>query len=259
MPIFNPHNLGVTENCNIALNNCHGEYLALFAGDDIMLPGKISKQVSFMEANPDCVLCYHPVEIFDSGSGKTLFVTNQHRREDVNSTEDLLLKGGIPGGCSIMIRRSALPLGGYDPRLKTVSDWLFFLEVSMKGKVCKIDEVLARYRKHAGGASNQTYALLAESLHALDIFEQKQIGVTSLSPVILRAKARYIAGEAFRQIIIDPQLAITLAANALLYERNTKYMVLYIIAYANKSLPGVNKLLRYCIKRFKYLFKRLVG
>ena len=173
--IFNQQNLGVTANCNKALEHCTGEYVSLFAGDDLMLPGKLSRQVELMENDPECVLCYHPVEIFDSDSGKTFFITNQHQREDVYSTEDLLLKGGIPGGCSIMVRRNAIPTGGYDQRLKTVSDWLFFLEISLKGRLRKVDEVLGRYRKHDGGASRLTYSLLAESLYALDLFEQKNL------------------------------------------------------------------------------------
>jgi glycosyltransferase involved in cell wall biosynthesis len=258
--VINTVNLGVTLNCNKALGLCEGDYISLFAGDDLMLPGKISKQVAVMDGAPDIVLSYHPVEIFDSDTDKTIFTTNQHAREDVYSTEDLLLKGGIPGGCSIMIRRDALPEGLYDARLKTVSDWLFFLEISMAGRLYKIDEVLARYRKHAGGASMQTYGLLEESLLALDYFVEKFDQRPHLKALVARAKARYIAGESFRQLNLDPALALSLASRALGYSpRGLTYIALYALAWANRYVPGGNALIRLSGGRLKYLIKRVMG
>lgn len=257
--IFNQQNLGVTANCNKALEHCTGEYVSLFAGDDLMLPGKLSRQIELMESDPECVLCYHPVEIFDSDSGKTFFVTNQYRREDVYSTEDLLLKGGIPGGCSIMVRRNAIPEKGYDERLKTVSDWLFFLEISLKGRLRKVDEVLGRYRKHDGGASRLTYSLLAESLYALDLFEQKGSVNSELSLLIRQAKARYLAGEVFRQMPNDPETALKLARDALVFQKGLKYFVLYLVSWINCFAPGGRFMISKLAVRFKYLLKRIVG
>ncbi|CAM4013451.1 putative glycosyltransferase EpsE [Pseudomonas reidholzensis] len=257
--IYNQTNLGVTRNCNLALSHCTGTYISLFAGDDIMLPGKLSRQVALMESDPECVLCYHPVEIFDSATDKTLFVTNQHPREDVYTCQDLLLKGGIPGGCSIVLRRSALPEGGYDSRLKTVSDWLFFLEISLKGRLRKLDAVLARYRKHAGGASRQTYELLAESLFALDLFEQKHPERHDLQPFIRQAKARYVAGEAFRQLSTDPALALRLSRDVLGFQASGKYRLLQGVAWCNCHVPGARFVLAGVTTRLKYFLKRIAG
>lgn len=257
--ILNSSNLGVTSNCNLALSQCFGEYISLFAGDDIMLPGKLSKQVELMDKNPDCVLCYHPVEIFDSDTDKTFFITNQSYREDVFSTEDLLLKGGIPGGCSIMVRRNAIPINGYDTRLKTVSDWLFFLEISTQGKIKKIDEVLARYRKHSAGASQLAYSLLEESLYALDIFEEKYPSINRVSSYVRKAKARYIAGEVFRKLMNNPEIALILALDALKNNNNIKYISLYIVAFLNRYLIGVNFLIRTFLPRMKSFIKKFIA
>jgi len=260
LAICNEKNLGVTRNCNLALRHCDGTYVALFAGDDLMLPGKISAQVEMMTADKNIVLCYHPVEIFDSASGKTIFVTNQTNREDVYSYSDILLKGGIPGGCSIMVRKDAIPDGGYDERLRTVSDWLFFFEISLKGKITKINQVLGRYRKHGGGASQKTLQLLDESLQALDIASKKYSDVDGLQGLVDRGKARYIAGEAFRQLNGNPKFAYDLIKKSMEFDpKNRKYKILKIICWINLRVPAGHVIVGNFFVKAKYFIKRIGG
>ena len=257
---FNDRNLGVTKNCNQALSACSGEFIALFAGDDVMLPGKISKQITAMLREPSIVLSYHPVEIFDSESGKTLFVTNRTIRNDINSVEDILLKGGIPGGCSIMVRKNAIPAGGYDCRLNTVSDWLFQTEVLMSGHTVKINEILARYRKHAQGASQQTFSLLEESLASLDILLDKHPEKSELPVLVRKAKARYLAGEVVRQLTEDKALAFKLAKDAFSYDAaNLKYGLLVIVSWINNEMPGGSTLIGGLTRKLKLFFKKFLG
>ena len=59
-------NLGVTKNHTRGLLECSGDFITFQDGDDLFLPGKIKKQVAFMQANPDCTICSHDVDVFDS-------------------------------------------------------------------------------------------------------------------------------------------------------------------------------------------------
>ena len=70
-------NLGVTQNHNRGLLECRGDFIAFQDGDDLFLPGKIKKQVEFMLGHPDCTISSHDVDVFDSKTGKTLYLWSQ--------------------------------------------------------------------------------------------------------------------------------------------------------------------------------------
>ncbi len=247
--ILNKKNLGVTNNCNRALDSCDGTYIALFAGDDVMLPGKLSAQVALLEQHPDAALCYHPVEIFESKTNKILLVTDQNPKKNIRSYQDIMLKGGIPGGCSIVLRATAMPVSKYDKRLKTVSDWLFFIEVALSGSVVKLDKTYARYRKHENGLSQKTFELLDESLYALDLLVDKHPHNPLLPELVSKAKARYLAGEAFRQLTKSKTHALTLAKQGLkLQPSNILMMLLFSGAWINYWIPACGRVVNFALK-----------
>lgn len=200
---FNSTNLGITRNCNRALSLCSGELIAQFAGDDLFIPGKLAAQVKAFE-DPEVVLCYHPVEVWDEIANRVMYVTSLGKRSETNSAYDIIGKLGIPGPCSIMVRRSAIPAGGFDERLPTASDWLFAIEVALRGRVVKVDGVYARYRKHGNNIGNKIATYSSDFVRTLDILEERY----SDDPQLLRAcrlgRSRFAAGEAFRRFADDP-------------------------------------------------------
>jgi len=251
--VLNERNLGITGNSNAAFFACSGELIALLAGDDLFLPGKLSAQVEEFVKDPDVVLCYHPVEIFDSATNRTLYITNQNPGEDTHNALEIIMQAGIPGASSVMVRRSACPPGGFDVRLPSVSDWLFFIEVALRGKVVKVDRVLGRYRKHGKGASDRTLELLDETLMTLDLVLQKYPENKEMADACRIGKARYVAGEAYRQFSKNISLANELLAQATeLDPTNWKYRFLYKIS-KQRLLAEVAGVL---LQRTKYIIKR---
>ncbi len=57
-PVLRQHNLGLIRNYFDAISRCTGEYIAICAGDDYWLPGKIITQISYMDSHPDCAFTY---------------------------------------------------------------------------------------------------------------------------------------------------------------------------------------------------------
>jgi glycosyltransferase involved in cell wall biosynthesis len=136
---------------NRALAIARGELIAWLDGDDVMLAGKLERQVAALDADPAAAGCTHDAEIFDSDSGAAIGRFSQ-------------VMSGVPlrsGGIELwfdptyrmlpsatMIRAALCPPGGFDERLTYTNDWLFDIEVFRHGRCVAIDDVLVRYRRH---------------------------------------------------------------------------------------------------------------
>lgn len=250
--VMNDRNLGITGNSNAAFFASTGDLIARLDGDDVYLPGKISAQVHEFVIDPDVVLSYHPVEIFNSATNETLYVTNQNPAEDLGSALEIIKKIGIPGTSSVMMRRSACPRQGYDARLPIMSEWMFFIDVALKGKVRKVDRVLGRYRKHGKGATDRQIELLDQAMLTLDLVLQKYPDRRELVDACRIGKARYLAGEAYRQFSRDVTLAKQLLAQAVAIDpKCLKYKLLYQFAKYRPLASAIGPFL----SRLKYVIK----
>ena len=194
-------NLGVTKNHTRGLLECHGDFIAFQDGDDLFLPGKIKKQVEFMLKHPDCTISSHDVDVFDSETGRTLYLWSKRFGQREGGARELVRYGNYLSSVSVMVRRLHVPEYGYDDRVRIGSDWLLWLEVLSrgKGKIRYLDEVLARYRRHAGNLTNVSNWKYEDQLITLALVETKWPGL--LFPARMRrSEIQFMVGmSAFSQ------------------------------------------------------------
>ena len=238
LAIYNQKNLGITKNCNVALSRCDGEYIVLFAGDDVMLPGKISKQVAFMEANPQLAFSYHAVEIFQSETGEILNVTDQNPSARISNGADVITKMGIPGPMSIMLRRCCLPQSLFDENLSFVSDWMLQFQLSLRGEIGFLEGVWCRYRKYGVNNGKSLAAYEDEFLKVLDSIADEH---PEFNEVCNAGRSRYFIGRSFRES--DPLVKRKFIKAAYQYGRNPVYRVLEGLTYMpfSKSIFDIIK------------------
>lgn len=155
--ILEEKNVGMSGNCNRGLEATTGEFIAWLGGDDVMFPGKISRQVDLLSKRPDAAFCCHDAEVFDTRMGKVI-----GKYLDICPGKRGLREGGIELlfdplypiiASSVMFRSSFCPPQGMDVRLRGLGDWLFFVELVRHGKFLVINEPLVRYRRHATNIS----------------------------------------------------------------------------------------------------------
>lgn len=153
-------NRGITSNSNAAHYACSGEYIAWMGGDDLMLPTKISKQVAYMENNPDCTICYHDLDVFQSETGDSLYRFSEKSSPRNGDVRTSIKYGTFNGACSTMVRKSKTPDKGYNELVPVASDWLYWVEsLANGGTIDYIDEVLGRYRRHSKNVTRQSKSI----------------------------------------------------------------------------------------------------
>jgi len=141
-------NQGITKNSNLVHFACTGKYIAWMGGDDLMLPGKIRKQVEYMEKHLECTICYHNLEVFDSDSGKILYYFNEKNKYE-GDVRTAIKYGTFNGACSSMVRANKTPMQGFNTLVPVASDWLYWVEsLHNGGTINYINEVLGKYRRH---------------------------------------------------------------------------------------------------------------
>ncbi len=198
------------------LRNTRGQFVALLDGDDYWTsPQKLQKQVDFLEANPDCALCFHNVRVVEqnSSSESALFHTEPMRPR--YGIEDLL-NGNFMQTCSVVFRAglfSDFPPWFFKCRM---ADWPLHVLNAQHGWIGYLDEVMGVYRRHAGGlwSGQSRLQILADSLQAA-----KQIR-TCLTPA--QKKHLDAVTEAWLREMIDLHCAQgqdTAAARIVLFTR----------------------------------------
>ena len=143
----NTQNVGVGRNYFRAHTAATGEYVAHIDGDDIMLPGKLQRQVDVFESNPHCNLVIHRARYFSDDRSYECDTGAFPSKEPLifYSQAEQALWGTIAVHSAYMYRASALKTREYPADLM---EWYFAMEyLSSPGTTaCFINSVLVEYR-----------------------------------------------------------------------------------------------------------------
>jgi glycosyltransferase involved in cell wall biosynthesis len=169
-PIYHSPNGGMGRNLQACLAACQGEYLAPLEGDDYWTnPQKLQKQVDFLATHPQYSMCFHEVMVIDEEPYKVRGITSN---EDEYTFETLLAsKRTVPMTCSLLLRNRLAVLPEWLFRVPTMDYPLVILQAE-HGKLKRLPDVMAVYRKHAGGIwsavppdqNNQRYISMYQKL-----------------------------------------------------------------------------------------------
>lgn len=156
-------NSGVGFTLNRGLNEARGERIAIIEADDLMLPGRLEKQMAFMTENPECVLVGSQLQIIDP-DGRAMGL-REYPTSDRELRARMLLYDPF-GHPSLMFKRAeALACGGYTSRFWTGEDYDLVFRLAQRGKVANMPEPLTAYRFHPGSIKTRhTIRQLKETL-----------------------------------------------------------------------------------------------
>jgi glycosyltransferase involved in cell wall biosynthesis len=139
-------NLGMMPNFIFGLEQCSGKYIGVCEGDDYWTdPLKLQKQVDFLEANPDYVICYHKVKVLQNGILKEDTITQEV--PETTTIKDLA-KGNYIHTCSVVFKNNLFEKFPEYFLKSPVGDYFLHMLNARYGKIKFLDEYMGVYRLH---------------------------------------------------------------------------------------------------------------
>ena len=140
--IQNPRNLGRAGTDNAALSHVRGKFIAKMDGDDLCHPERLTRQVAFLESNPNVNVVGAWIQNF----GASTYLNRYPASPDVAQVLTLFtLPTGNP---AVMLRTSLFRDQGlaYDDALRQTEDYDFFARYVRELRVASLPEPLIQYR-----------------------------------------------------------------------------------------------------------------
>lgn len=144
-------NIGQAGTLNKGWQMAHGEVLSYLSADDSLLPGAVSKSVECLLERAERVLAYCDYYLMDEYSR----VVRKVSAPEVDY-HDMVVKIICPPGPGAFFRREGFERAGlWDPDLRQVPDYDYWIRLGLHGKFFRIKEPLAKFRIHE---NSQSYA-----------------------------------------------------------------------------------------------------
>lgn len=145
----NPQNMGISASRNKLIDMAQGEYLAIFDHDDISLPERLEKEVTYLDTHPKCgvVSCAKKNII----GGKVVV----YPENNTEITRQLFVSCCVIHSAS-MVRKSVLEANNirYEEEYSPAEDYAMYCRLVGKTEFHNLPEVLFHYRNFAGNTTH---------------------------------------------------------------------------------------------------------
>lgn len=174
--INNAVNSGIAISRNNLLDMVKGKYFITQDCDDNMLPGKIAKQVAYMEKHPECGLCgtwAYKVDVQTRPFGKIMHPIND---EDIRV--NLLFQNSMVQP-SVMVRSLFIDRYRYDSNFLVCEDYDYWERLAAISKLHNIPEFLVQYRIHNTNISKSKEQLLLDKTKEIKLRQLVRLNLSA--------------------------------------------------------------------------------
>ena len=150
--IINQKNLGLIASLNKGIDHANGAWIARIDADDIALPDRFTKQMSFLQENPDIQLLGGRYQLIDE-HGHLI------RESDPIFTSDFLIRwrmlffNSFVHSTVIFNRHAAIQCNGYNPQKLHTEDYGLWVQLMRNGLAANLPDVLIQLRRHTESIS----------------------------------------------------------------------------------------------------------
>ena len=154
--ILRKKNISAIYNLLDVYKNCKGRYISHLDGDDLMLPGKLRKQVEYFKNHASVSLVHHRCRAFDDQTKETMYRKKNTNKNSFDSVKHLVKQGNFIVHSSKMIDTLKFNRKEFIPsKFARGQDYYFNIVCVNNYNIGYIDQVLGEYRIHADGISQQ--------------------------------------------------------------------------------------------------------
>jgi teichuronic acid biosynthesis glycosyltransferase TuaG len=151
-PIRNSVNSGASKSRNVGIQAGLGEFLGFCDADDVWENEKLASQIELLRTNDRFDVAYCDALIIDENGAATGKRFSNAYPPPGNPSGDILhelLKRNFVNMQSVLLRRESLAGLRFDPEIKWVEDWWFWIQLSRRAAFLYSKECFARYRVHS--------------------------------------------------------------------------------------------------------------
>lgn len=143
------------------LDEASGEYVAMLSSDDVFLPGKLEKQVKFLDEHPEIYAVFGYARIIDEDGAdfndENHFYSSIFRQPN-RTRHEWLRHFFFHGNClchpsALICRKLYDEIGCYDERFHQLPDFDFWVRTCLRHDIHVLPEELIKFRVRAGEAN----------------------------------------------------------------------------------------------------------
>jgi hypothetical protein len=142
---------GYPDALNTGWNLARADHLAVLDGDDLAEPGRLERQLRFLEEHPEVGVVGGAL-LLVTADGRPFYIA-AYPEAPGDAADALRIRSPL-GHTAVMMRRAVLAkVGGYRSDFPLAEDYDLWLRISERHAIANVPDIVGRYRVHGANGS----------------------------------------------------------------------------------------------------------